>query len=524
VVIHRNESGAAGQSGELNAPEDRGPARLARLAHAFDISGDGALLIDRETLCIVDANEAACRVFGCSLEELRTLQPNEITGCGETAADHAVILDDVIANAPRTTTTETISRKKDGESFASEVSWVAMCSGGRWIVVATIRDITERKNSQARLVQFRAALDQSPDGLVLVDRESMRTLDCNITAALRAGPTREEFLAAPIWERTVPSRSRMELESLYDEAIAMAPRIQTTPEHILKGPGGAVFPAEITRRAVQIDGRWVIVINSRDISERKRAEEELQHRLEDLARSNEELERFAYIASHDLTEPLRMVAGYTQLLERRCRDRLDGEALEFMDFIVGGTVRMKRLIDDLLAYSRVGRQVKHQPVRMDDVLDDVLSNLQQLIAEKSAAIERGPLPVVTADRTAMTQLLQNLVGNALKFQGAATSAVVRIAASQQESGWTFTVADNGIGIAPEDFERIFVIFQRLHARKEYGGTGIGLAICKKIVERHGGRIWLESQPGVGTKFYFTLPRKAPGQEGGDDLARSIGRT
>ena len=472
-------------------------------------------MIDRETLCIVDANEAACRVFGCALDELLMLQPNEITGSGNTAAELAAILDDVIAHVPRTTTTETISRKKDGTSFASEVRWVAMCSGGRWIVVATIQDVTERKKSQARLVQFRAALDQSPDALILVDRESMRTLDCNVTTARRAGLTREEYLATPIWDR-LQSSSREHLESLYDEAIAMAPQIQTTQEVIMKGPRGTVFPAEITRRAVQIDGRWVIVVCSRDISERKRAQEELQRRLEDLARSNEELERFAYIASHDLTEPLRMVAGYTQLLERRCRDRLDGEALEFMDFIVGGTVRMKRLIDDLLAYSRVGRQVKHQPVRMDDVLDDVLSNLQQLIAEKSATIERDPLPVVTADRTAMTQLLQNLVGNALKFHGATTSAVVRIAASEQESGWTFTVADNGIGIAPEHFERIFVIFQRLHARDEYGGTGIGLAICKKIVERHGGRIWLESQPGVGTKFFFTLPRKTPGQEGGDD--------
>ena len=216
-----------------------------------------------------------------------------------------------------------------------------------------------------------------------------------------------------------------------------------------KGREEQSIPAEVTRRAVQIDGRWVIVICSRDISERKLAQEELQRRLEELARSNEELERFAYIASHDLTEPLRMVSGYTQLLERRYRDRLDGEALEFMDFIVGGTVRMKRLIDDLLAYSRVGRQVKHQPVRMDEVLDDVLSNLQQLIAEKGATIERDPLPVVTADRTAMTQLLQNLVGNALKFQNGTTGAVVRIAVSQQESGWTFTVADNGIGIAPE---------------------------------------------------------------------------
>ena len=149
-------------------------ARLERLAHAFDISGDAALLIDRETLCVVDANEAACRQFGCKLDELLMLQPNEITGSGNTAAELAAILDDVIAHVPRTTTTETISRKKDGTSFASEVRWVAMCSAGRWIVVVTIQDVTEHKKSQARLVQFRAALDQSPDALALVDRESMR--------------------------------------------------------------------------------------------------------------------------------------------------------------------------------------------------------------------------------------------------------------------------------------------------------------------------------------------------------------
>ena len=457
--MHRDEPQVARDLGEINSE-----ARQERLARAFEISGDAALLIDRGTLRVVDANEAACRLFGCALDELLMLQPNEVTVSAHTEAELAAILDDVIAHVPQTITTQTLSRKKGGESFASELRWVAMRSGGRWIVVATIQDVTERKKSQARLVQFRVALDQSPDTIVLVDRESMRTLDCNVTAARRAGLTREEYLATPIWDRWQGS-PREHIESLYDEAIAMTPRIQTTPEAILNAPQGRVYPAEITRRAVQIDGRWVIVICSRDISERKRAQEELQRRLEDLARSNEELERFAYIASHDLTEPLRMVAGYTQLLERRCRDRLDGEALEFMDFIVGGTVRMKRLIDDLLEYSRVGREVRHQPVRMDDVLDDVLSNLQQLIAEKSATIERDPLPVVTADRTAMTQLLQNLVGNALKFQSETTRAVVRIAASEQEGGWTFTVADNGIGIAPESFERVFVIFQRLHATR-----------------------------------------------------------
>ena len=259
----------------------------------------------------------------------------------------------------------------------------------------------------------------------------------------------------------------------------------------------------------------MIIICSRDISERKRAQEELQRRLEDLARSNEELERFAYVASHDLTEPLRMVASYSKLLERRCRDRLDGEALEFMDFIVSGTVRMKRLIDDLLKYSRVGRQVKHQPVRMDDVLDDVLSNLQQLIAEKSATIERDPLPVVTADRTAMTQLLQNLVGNALKFHSGTTSAVVRIAVSEQESGWTFTVADNGIGIAPEHFERIFVVFQRLHAREIWrDGDRPGDLQEDRRTPRRPHLAGVAARGGHQVLLHAS--RKTPGQESGDD--------
>ena len=331
MVVHRNEPEAARDL----AHEGWGQARLERLARTFGLSGDAALLIDRETLCIVEANEAACLLFGCALDELLMLRPNEITGSGNTAAELAVLLDDVIAHVPRTTTRETISHKNGGESFASEVRWVAMCSGGRWIVMATIRDVTERKNSQARLMQFRAALDQSPDAMLLVDRESMRKLDCNATAARRAGLTREEYLETSVWD-TWQSSSRERLESTYDETIAMAPRIQTQ-EGILKGPEGTSFPVEITRRAVQIDGRWVIVICSRDISERKRAQEELQRRLEDLARSNEELERFAYIASHDLTEPLRMVSSYSKLLERRCRDRLDGEALEFMNFIVSGT-------------------------------------------------------------------------------------------------------------------------------------------------------------------------------------------
>lgn len=239
--------------------------------------------------------------------------------------------------------------------------------------------------------------------------------------------------------------------------------------------------------------------------ERRRAELALQAHVTELARSNEELQQFAYVASHDLQEPLRMVASYTQLLARRYKGRLDTDADEFIGFAVDGVNRMQRLIQDLLAYSRVGTKGhEFKPLQAGPVLDKVLVNLQPLLAESGGSVTQGPLPQVLADETQLGQLLQNLVGNAVKFRGTAPVRV-RVEAERQADVWRFTVADNGIGIEPQYFERIFIIFQRLHNKEDYPGTGIGLAICKKIVERHGGRIGLESQPGQGTTFWFTLP-------------------
>ncbi|WP_082207316.1 PAS domain-containing protein [Corallococcus macrosporus] len=239
--------------------------------------------------------------------------------------------------------------------------------------------------------------------------------------------------------------------------------------------------------------------------ERRRAEEVLQQHAQELARSNEELQQFAYVASHDLQEPLRMVASYTQLLGRRYKGRLDADADEFIHYAVDGVNRMQRLIQDLLTYSRVGTRGRDaRPCDAGRALDRAAANLRVAIQETHASVEYGPLPVVLADETQLTQLFQNLVGNALKFHGAAPPRV-RVSAAPQGDEVRFTVRDSGIGIAPEYFERIFVIFQRLHGKEEYPGTGIGLAICKKIVERHGGRIGVESQPGEGTAFWFTLP-------------------
>jgi PAS domain S-box-containing protein len=243
-----------------------------------------------------------------------------------------------------------------------------------------------------------------------------------------------------------------------------------------------------------------------DITERKQAEEALAHKAEELARSNAELEQFAYVASHDLQEPLRMVSSYTQLLARRYKGKLDADADEFISYAVDGAARMQRLIQDLLEYSRIGTKGKEFKLTdCEAVLERTLENLKMAIEERGAEVTHDPLPTVMADELQLGQLLQNLIGNGIKFCKDGRPSI-HISAEQQDKEWLFSVRDNGIGIAKDYAERIFVIFQRLHGKTEYAGTGIGLAICKKIVERHGGRIWMESELGEGATFYFTLPK------------------
>ena len=243
---------------------------------------------------------------------------------------------------------------------------------------------------------------------------------------------------------------------------------------------------------------------ARDITQRKRAEAALQQKMQELARSNADLEQFAYVASHDLQEPLRMVANFTQLLAKRYRGRLDNDADEFIGYAVDGARRMQTMIEDLLAYSRVGTRGKaFEPVDCNEVLGRAVANLQIAIQETGALVSHPHLPIVLGDASQLLQLFQNLISNALKFRSAEPPRI-HVSATYQETGWVFAVQDNGIGISPEYADRIFVIFQRLHTREEYPGTGIGLSVCKKIVERHQGRIWVESQPGQGATFFFSI--------------------
>jgi signal transduction histidine kinase len=276
---------------------------------------------------------------------------------------------------------------------------------------------------------------------------------------------------------------------------------QGATDYVLKD-GLARLP-EVVRRALREK-------HERDL--RHQAEKDLAHKVDELARSNADLEQFAYVASHDLQEPLRMVTAYTQLLGERYRGKLDENADKFIGYASEGAQRMQVLIQDLLAFSRVGRSgAISGSVNCNSIVEGVLLTLAAAIQENGAAVTHGDLPSVWADRTQVAQIFQNLIGNALKFHGKEPPEV-SVEAEKDGDRWRFSIRDNGIGIAPEYAETIFVVFQRLHARSEYGGNGIGLAICKKIVEHNGGKIWVESQAGSGSTFKFTLPCPGPDEK------------
>jgi PAS domain S-box-containing protein len=272
---------------------------------------------------------------------------------------------------------------------------------------------------------------------------------------------------------------------------------------------GSVFSVEVscsnvTDKAGNIIGRMAFFV---DVSERNEIKKKLKRTVAELKRSNTDLQQFAYVASHDLQEPLRMVASYTQLLEKRYKDKLDTDAKEFIHFAVDGALRMQKLINDLLSYSLVStRQKPVKPTDCNSVLGQVIANLSVTIEQNNDIITNDDLPTVMADESQMQELFKNLVGNAIKFRSEHAPRV-HVSAKQDRNKWIFSVQDNGLGIDLQYKDKIFLIFQRLHSKEEYPGTGIGLAICKRIVERHGGKIWVDSDVGKGSTFYFTLPVK-----------------
>jgi len=282
-------------------------------------------------------------------------------------------------------------------------------------------------------------------------------------------------------------------------------------EHDFKTLGRRIMVLNASRIFHETKRMQMILLAIEDITERKRVERELKQAealkqaVEALELSNRDLEQFAYVASHDLQEPLRMVSSFTQLLAKRYQGKLDKDADDFIDYIVAGAKRMQTLINDLLTYSRVDtRGESFKPMDSEATFSQATANLKVAIEEAEAVITHDPLPPLIADNSQIVQLFQNLLGNAIKFHGKEPPRI-HVSARQENNEWVFSFRDNGIGIAPEYFDRVFVIFQRLHSREEYPGTGTGLAICKRIVERHGGRIWVESEINKGSTFYFAIP-------------------
>jgi PAS domain S-box-containing protein len=361
-------------------------------------------------------------------------------------------------------------------------------------------------------------MESIPDHIYFKDRQS-RFIRIN-SAMARMFKLKEpaEAIGKTDFDFFAPEHARQAFED--EQQIIRTGQPLVSREEKETWPDGSVTWVSTTKEALR-DERGNIIGTfgiSRDITARKRAEEALAVKTHELVRSNTELEQFAYVASHDLQEPLRMIASYLQLLARRWEDKLDPEGREFMAYAVDGAKRLQDLINDFLILSRVGRHPgSFAWTDCSEVLQQALSQLKMAIEDTRASITHSPLPKLTGDGVQLTQLFQNLIGNAIKFRGKdppqihigaergkrPPSASGHLAAEE----WLFSVRDNGIGIEKEYFERIFIIFQRLHAREQYPGTGIGLAVCKKIVERHGGRIWVESQPGRGATFYFTIPQQ-----------------
>lgn len=348
-------------------------------------------------------------------------------------------------------------------------------------------------------------IDSMNDTLIIVDTNGKISRINRATEEL-LGYSESELIQKPV--EVLMESDNLYLRSSELTELVKAGFIQNTETNFLSKQGN-IIPVLLSSSAMHNkDGKMQgMVFLALDITERKRMEEELLKNAGELERSNKDLEQFAYVASHDLQEPLRMVASYLQLITRRYQGKLDETADEFIAYAVDGADRMRRMINDLLIYSRVG--TKGKPFELtdcEDVLNQSIANLEMAIKESGAVVTHDPLPHIMADGAQLVQLFQNLIGNSVKFSKEESSRV-HISAAKKGVEWIFSVQDNGIGIEPQYMERIFQIFQRLHGVGEYPGTGIGLAVCRRIVERHGGRIWVESKPGNGTTFYFTIPIK-----------------
>jgi PAS domain S-box-containing protein len=480
-----------------------------RFSTAFFTSPVAQSIITQGSNEIIAVNDACCHLFEYRREELIGAKTAKLN-LWENPDDRLVAMEE-LQRTGRLLSREATIRVKSGEirtviTAIEPISWK-----GLPCFISSVFDITERKQAEEALRESEERLRQIASSL----REVIWLRDVQTRQVLYVNPAFEE-LTGRTCESFFENRDIM-IDAIHpddrEEVVkGLEQRLEGVPfdkEHRIIHQNGSVrwvlsriFPVRNEAGEVY---RWASIME--DITERKRAETELHRTMEDLRYSNAELEQFAYVASHDLQEPLRGIAGLTQLLGQKYQGKLDSRADEYITHIIEGTQRMQTLINDLLAYSRVGRRGEAiQTTEAGVALQLALKNLNAAILEYKATITNENLPMVQADATQLVQLFQNLIGNAIKFRSPVRPPQIHIGVTDAGEMWQFSVRDNGIGIEPQYYERIFQVFQRLHTRREYKGTGIGLAICKKIIDRHGGKIWVESQWGEGSTFYFTLPK------------------
>jgi len=495
----------------LAQPDDLAALRESEVLYrrTFELAGSGLAHIGMDRR-FIRVNRRLCEILGYPEHELLKLRGKDISH----PEDSEVINEQrpsLYAGEIDAVRLEKRYIRKNGEVVWVHFTMVVERDAGGvpQYEIAVYEDITARRQAEEALRQseerFRRTFELADSGLAHVSLDG-RFLRVNRRMCEIFG-----YSEAELRNLTAKDISHPE-----DRDLADPPRARLL--------AGEIESARLDKRYFRKDGQmiWVNIAIAMerdaqgrplyaisvldDITERKNAEAALREAHEELKRSNSELEQFAYVASHDLQEPLRMVSSYAQLLGRRYGDKLGADAGEFMGYIVDGAARMKQLIEDLLAYSRVGTKSRDfKPIELERALSRALANLKAAIDESGAAVTHDPLPTLPADAAQLAQVFQNLIGNALKFRSQ-FAPKVHVAVHDRGEACEIAVRDNGIGIEPQYFERIFMVFQRLHNKGEYPGTGIGLAIVKKVVERHGGTVRVESTPGEGSAFSFTLPK------------------
>jgi len=449
------------------------------------------------------ANQSFCELLGYTAKELRTVPWLDLVHPGdheEGERTHAAMM----AGERDAARFHRRFIRKDGGIVWADVSVSVRrdTAGAPRYFIITALDITERRRAGEARARLAAIVDSTSDGIISKTLEGV-ILTWNAGAEKLYGYGASEVVGRSIKLLQVPGTP--------DDIDEILKRVGEgrpfSHEAVRLHQDGSVIDVSLVVSPIRDETGEIAAISAiaRNITDRKRAERQLAEQARQLARSNAELEQFAYLASHDLQEPLRMVASFTRLLGERYQDRLDERANKYINFAVDGAQRMQRLVNDLLEFSRVHtRGQRFAPVDCNQAMREVRQNLSRQIEEAGATVIYLDLPTIQADHGQIVQLLQNLISNAIKFRSEA-APIIEVRGAEQGGNWRFSVSDNGIGLDSRYAERIFVIFQRLHTREEYAGDGMGLAIAKKIVERHGGRIWVESQLGQGATFHWTVP-------------------